>query len=116
VSRDLFVEAMRVEGIPISVGYVEPIYLQPLYRQRIAYGTRGCPFTCPHNQESTVSYEKGVCPVAERMYYDEWIANGLIYKGVSKFDLDDIDHAYEKVLGGAKDLKRLCLDSAQNQL
>lgn len=101
IPRDRFVSALRAEGIPTSVGYVEPIYLQPLYQQRIAYGTRGCPFSCPHNQESKVSYEKGICPVAERMYYEEWISNGVIHKGVSKADLDDIVSAYEKVLSAA---------------
>ena len=101
VPRDLFVEALRAEGIPTDVGYVEPIYLQPLYQQRIAYGIHGCPFTCPHNQESAVSYEKGFCPVVERMHYEELIGHGLVYKGVSESDLDDVVHAYEKVLDAA---------------
>jgi len=104
VSRDLFVSALRAEGIPTDIGYVEPVYLQPLYQQRVAYGTCGCPFSCSYNKESVVSYTKGICPVAERMYYEEWIGNGLIYKGVSKRDLDDIVCAYEKVLTSASAL------------
>ncbi len=113
VPRDLFVSALRAEGIPTSIGYVKPIYLEPLYQQRIAYGTRGCPFTCPHNHESAVSYEKGICSVAERMHYEEWIGNGLIHKGVSKSDLDDIVRAYEKVLEAAHLLAGPRLDPAK---
>lgn len=105
IPRDLFVEAMRAEGIPTSIGYVEPIYLQPLYQHRIAYGTCGCPFTCTYNQESIVDYAKGLCPVVERMHYEEWIANGLVHKGISKTDLDDIVHAYEKVMEAESTLK-----------
>lgn len=101
IPRDLFVSALRAEGIPTSIGYVEPIYLQPVYQQRIAYGAYGCPFSCSYNKESVVSYKKGICPVAERMYYEEWIGNGLVHKGISKRDLDDIVCAYEKVLTSA---------------
>ena len=104
VSRDLFVKALRAEGIPTSKGYVEPIYLQPIYQKRQAYGKQGCPFSCPHAVESHVSYQKGICPVAERMYYEEWMGNALVYQGVERADLDDIYNAYEKVLNARSEL------------
>ena len=97
--RRRFAEALRAEGIPTGEGYVEPIYMEPIYQQRVAYGTVGCPFTCPYYR-GNVEYEKGICPVAERMYYHEVVTHGLIYKGVSNSDLDDIVRAYEKVLDG----------------
>ena len=53
VPRDRFVKALNAEGIPMTAGYVEPIYLQPLYQQRLLYGKGGCPFTC--------SPYRGVC-------------------------------------------------------
>jgi perosamine synthetase len=99
VPRGTFVQALRAEGIPTGEGYVEPIYLQPIYQQRIAYGTVGCPFTCPYYGGS-VDYAKGICPVAERMHEQEVVTHALIYKGVSREDLDDIVRAYEKVLAG----------------
>ena len=104
ISRDLFVSALRAEGIPTSIGYVKPIYLQPVYQQRIAYGADGCPFSCQYNKESKVSYKKGICPVAERMYHEEFIAHGAVYKGISKPDLDDVVNAYKKVLSSASAL------------
>lgn len=99
LSRGRFVEALRAEGIPAGEGYVEPIYLQPVYQQRIAYGAVGCPFTCPYYGGS-VDYKKGICPVTERMHEQEVITHALIYRGVSRNDLDDIVRAYEKVSGG----------------
>ena len=41
ISRDQFVKALNAEGIPMTAGYVEPIYLQPLYQQRLLYGKGG---------------------------------------------------------------------------
>ena len=35
--------ALRAEGVPVSEGYVEPIYWQPLYQQRVAIGADGWP-------------------------------------------------------------------------
>lgn len=102
--RDRFVAALRAEGIPTGEGYVEPIYLEPIYQQRIGYGSRGCPFTCSHNLESNVSYEHGICPVAERMYEVELVNHSMVYHGVSRSDLDDVVRAYEKVLEGAGQL------------
>lgn len=96
VSRNVFVNALKAEGAPFSEGYVEPIYLEPLYQQRILYGTKGCPFTCHHN-ESDVSYEKGICPVTERMYYKEVMLANVCYAGMSRCDLDDVVDAFQKV-------------------
>ena len=37
LSRNLFCEALRAEGIPCSSGYVQPLYLSPLYLERRAF-------------------------------------------------------------------------------
>lgn len=107
IPREIFSKALNAEGIPTSIGYVEPIYLEPVYQQRIAFGSCGCPFSCPNNHASEVSYDKGICPVTERMHYEELIGHELVYKGIAASDLDDIVHAYEKVLEAAPRLKHL---------
>jgi dTDP-4-amino-4,6-dideoxygalactose transaminase len=66
VSRERFSEALAAEGLPHGVGYVRPLYLLPLFQQRIALGRGGFPFTL-----SDRSYEAGLCPVAERMHQQE---------------------------------------------
>jgi dTDP-4-amino-4,6-dideoxygalactose transaminase len=66
VSRELFSKALSAEGFPNSTGYVRPLYLLPLFQRRVALGGGGFPFNL-----STVTYEQGICPVAERMHADE---------------------------------------------
>jgi dTDP-4-amino-4,6-dideoxygalactose transaminase len=103
IPRDLFVKALNAEGIPMFPGYTEPIYRQPLYQNRIAFGSLGCPFTCGH-YSGHVSYEKGLCPVAERMYDDELMFTTACAAGVSTDDIADIANAFEKVLANSKEL------------
>lgn len=105
MSRADFVEAVRAEGIPMSAGYVEPIYLQPLYQQRIAFGAAGYPFTMLPFPEA-VSYARGLCPVTERMHFKELVYASVCHANVTRADLDDVVKAIGKVLRYAKTAKR----------
>jgi perosamine synthetase len=96
VPRADFVRALNAEGIPLVEGYVEPIYLQPLYQQRILYGTSGSPWTDAAYRGS-VSYERGICPVVERMHYEEVMFTNVVHAQVTRRDLDDVAAAFEKV-------------------
>jgi dTDP-4-amino-4,6-dideoxygalactose transaminase len=104
VPRDLFVEAVAKEGFPITKGYVEPIYLEPMYQQKLAYGNLGCPFTCSIYR-GEVSYQAGICPVTEHMYYKELIYTTACAAGVSHSDIDDLVHGIEKVLENRQELE-----------
>lgn len=98
-SRHAVAEALRAEGIPVSEGYVEPIYLEPMYQQRLLFGSGGCPFTCgcaPHGQE--ISYAEGLCPVTERMHREELLYTPLCHAGMQRQDLDDVVQAFAKVM------------------
>jgi len=95
--RDQFMAAINAEGIPLVKGYVEPIYLEPLYQQRIAFGRDGFPFTYP-GYTGTVSYARGLCPVTERMHYDEVLYTNVCHADIRQRDLDDVVAAFEKVL------------------
>lgn len=99
VPRERFIDALRAEGIPLSGGYVEPLYLQPLYQRRVAIGGAGFPFA-----GSGVDYRRGICPVAESMHFDLAVVNPLIHAGLSEADLQDVADAVEKVIVGIDDL------------
>jgi dTDP-4-amino-4,6-dideoxygalactose transaminase len=92
ISRERFVEAVRAEGVPLSPGYVEPLYLQPIYQQR----TMRCGPNCPR-YEGTVSYERGICPTAELMHYERLFLTTLLHQGMTPADLEDVATAVEKV-------------------
>jgi perosamine synthetase len=97
IPRERFVEAVRAEGVPLVAGYVEPIYLQPMYQERLLYGDVGCPFSCPH-YKGNVSYALGICPVTERMHYQELAFTNICHANITRQDLDDFANAITKVL------------------
>lgn len=105
VSRDIFVDALCAELPPMTLkedegvclwsGYVQPLYMLPIFQQKICYGSKGFPWT-----ESEVTYNKGLAPVAERMYEKELIVHEYITPFMSRNDLDDLVIAFEKVYEG----------------
>jgi len=113
VSRNVFIQAVQAElmptmlreseGINLSVGYVKPLYLQPLYQKRIAYGSSGYPWSISERAQS-ISYEKGLCPVTETMHEKQLVLHELMRPGMSKNDLDDVVQAFEKVWLARKEL------------
>jgi dTDP-4-amino-4,6-dideoxygalactose transaminase len=113
IPRNRFIEAVKAElphtelregeGVLIGCGYVKPLYLQPLYQHRIAYGEKGCPFTCSYYQ-GTVDYTEGICPVTERMHFRELVTHELMRPPLTDQDLDDIHAAFQKVFDGRSEI------------
>ena len=111
VKRDKFVEAVAAElptahlrestGKLIGAGYVKPLYLQPIYQTR--EGTR-CSFNCPRYTGS-ISYEKGLCPVAERMHFKELFCHEYMRPPMTRGDLDDVVRAFHKVYENLDELR-----------
>lgn len=93
VPRKIFADALRAEGIPVSEGYVEPLYLQPMYQRRIALGRHGAPFT----QGVHVDYSKGICPITEQMHERELLMLSMCHANITQPDLDDIIEAFRKI-------------------
>ena len=106
VPRSAVVAALAAEGIPASNGYVTPLYLQPMYQQRIARGARGCPWTCGHWQ-GTVSYDRGICPVTERLHDRELMLVDVTRHPLELGDVEDVAEALDKVLGDVDGLRRV---------
>jgi dTDP-4-amino-4,6-dideoxygalactose transaminase len=109
VSRETVVRALAAEGIPVSNGYVTPLYLQPMYQQRIGRGARGCPWTCGHWQ-GEVSYAPGICPVTERLHERELMLADVTRSPLQERDVDDVADALEKVLGDTDALRRIAAE------
>jgi len=79
VSRERFSRALAAEGFPHFNGYVRPLYLLPMFQQKIVFGNNGYPFNL-----SNVSYKKGLCPVTERMHEKE-----LMCYEICMYDIDE---------------------------
>ena len=105
--RAKFVEAIQAElpltklresdgAALIGGGYVKPIYLMPIFQKQIAFGSQGYPFRSEFYKGNT-RYEKGMCPVVERLHEKEFIAHEMMRPGMSRKDLDDVVEAFHKV-------------------
>ena len=109
VGRNTFVDAVKAElpvmrlreSTPImGTGFAPPLYLQPIYQQRL----HKCSFNCPR-YEGNVSYERGLCPVTERMYFEEVFTHEYMRPTFTKYDLEDVINAYMKVYENLSELK-----------
>jgi len=108
VSRNKFIEAVKAElmpvkgreneGVPINYGYVRPLYLLPIFQNKIAY-SGNIPFTGYEN------YNKGICPVVEDMHYNRLWYHDFTRSPLNKKDVDDVIRAYHKVCENINELK-----------
>ncbi len=107
--RNHFIDAVKAELPPtllreesavlLGYGYVKPLYLQPLYQERIAFGRDGYPFTL-----SNVTYPQGLCPITEDMHYNRLVTHEFMRPGMTKSDMDDVVNAFIKVWENREEL------------
>ncbi len=101
VSRNTFVNALQAE-LPSAVlrettpilgaGYVKPLYYQSIYHSDHP--------RLPYNwalYNGKVSYEPGLCPVTERMHFEELFTHEYMRPSMQKEDLDDVVCAFDKI-------------------
>ncbi|MCX6666556.1 MAG: DegT/DnrJ/EryC1/StrS family aminotransferase [Euryarchaeota archaeon] len=106
VPRDVFVKALKMEGIPVSTGYLRLLYEHPLFQKRIAYGKVGCPFTCPF-YKGKIDYTKLKCNVAEDLIYRKFIWIYHVYNPATINDMKDIINSIEKIYSNLDELKKI---------
>ena len=77
------------------------IHLLPMFQRKIAYGSNGFPWTIGRQD---ISYEKGICPVAERMNDSDFFGLEFCMHEYDNNDIDLIIDAIHKVWKNLKDL------------
>jgi len=97
VSRGRIYEALQAEGVPIGKSY-QNLHLLPMYQQKMAYGTKGFPWTSEICKRD-VDYRKGICPVAEKLQDNSYLSIGMCVYDFSSEDIDRIVTAFHKVWG-----------------
>ena len=95
VSRDLLCDALNAEGVGVSQRY-QNIHLIPLYQHKIAYGSKGFPWTSDLCRRE-ITYEKGICPIAETLNDFSYIGFGMCVYDFCKEDIKVVIHAFEKI-------------------
>ena len=122
ISRSLFVKAVNeefliadgLESIPLFEAYVEPLYLNPIYQNQIAIGSKGFPFN--FNKNVTYDYSKGLCPVTEKMYYHEMIISPIVREPLEISDMQDLINAINKVLSNAEEIQKKFKGKESNEI
>jgi len=95
ITREEFVKVINSEGIMFYQGYVKPLYLQPLYQNKLLF-KNGYPFSAPENKECQKNYSPGICPNAEKLHYKEMLINEHIRPPHTSEDIKDIIKAIKK--------------------
>lgn len=108
VAREKFIQAVKAElqpieglenlGVPIGNGYVKPLYLMPMFQKKIAY-KGGFPF------RGDEDYSKGLCPVVEKMHYEQLWTHAFVKSTMTDQDIKDVINAYLKVGEHIQELK-----------
>lgn len=101
LSRDEFVAAIKAEGVQGNVYVRVPLYLRPRFQNHDYFG-RGYPWAIA---DDPVVYQKGDCPVAERMGEVELQVAGNYYEDNPQL-MVQIGRALRKVGEQASELRR----------
>lgn len=104
VSREKIVAALQAEGVPWIYSGYQLLHLLPMFQKKIAYGTKGFPW---HSSiyRGNVSYEKGVCPVAERLHEKELVCLQICQHNYSEEETKLVIEAFYKVWNNMEELK-----------
>ncbi len=104
VSRTRIMEALKAEGVTgLAAGYTN-LHLLPMYQERIAYGSKGFPWTSDicHRE---VSYEKGICPVAETLHESTYLGFEMCMNELTEEDVGLMVQVFQKVWDQRERLK-----------
>jgi perosamine synthetase len=96
VPRSRILDALIGEGVAgLAGGYVN-VHLLPMYQQKIAYGSKGFPWTADFCKRD-VSYQKGICPVAEKLHDETYLGFQMCMHELGDHDVDLVVAAFKKV-------------------
>ncbi len=98
--RAWIVDALVAEGIPVSAGYVCPLYRLPVFKKKIAIGHSGYPFNL-----SKVSYEPSQFPVVEKCHYQSVIQIQPVAWQLESSQLRQVNDGFQKVFEHVSELK-----------
>jgi perosamine synthetase len=96
VSRERIIEALRAEGVPSIMAGYQNLHMLPMFRHKIAYGTKGFPWRSPYCNRD-VQYGPGLCPVAEKLHSQTFLGLNICMNDLPPDDVSLIIRAFHKV-------------------
>lgn len=96
VNRQHIVEALRAEGVPALVVGYQNLHMLPLFRNKIAYGSKGFPWNSPYCTND-IEYRLGLCPAAEELHAKTFLGLNICMNELPPKDVALIIKAFQKV-------------------
>jgi len=94
--RARILQALEAEGVEGLMGGYANVHLLPMYQRRMAYGSKGFPWTAGF-YDGQVDYSKGICPVAEKLHDEDFLGYQMCLNALDDADVDLVAGAFEKV-------------------
>ena len=95
-TREKIISALEAEGVPgIMRGY-QNLHLLPMFRNKIAYGTSGFPWSSDFCT-SNVEYKEGLCPIAEELHSKTFFGLNICMYELDEKDVDLVISSFKKV-------------------
>ena len=94
IKRKNLLEKLKNEGVQGLMSGYQNLHLLPMYQNKIAYGTKGFPWTVSKNK---ISYKKGICPVAENLNDFSFVGLQMCLFDYTEKDINFIIKAFKKV-------------------
>ena len=110
VPRKIILDALEAEGLPFTSGYPHPLYKNPLFQERLVYGTEGCPFTCLRHDGREVDYRQIYHPVAEALCSHLAIWTNMVRPPLGIEDMKEVVGAIQKILDHLPELRQYALE------
>lgn len=104
VSRKALVAALQAEGVPGLMSGYQNLHLLPMFKHKIAYGSKGFPWTSPY-ASNTYDYGPGLCPVAEELHAKTFLGVNLCMYEYHPKDIEKIASAFAKVWSRLDELR-----------
>lgn len=96
ISRRQIAAALRAEGVPGLMEGYQNIHLLPVFRHKIAYGTKGFPWH-PAVNAADHHYGPGLCPVAEKLHNVTFLGLSLCLCEFTEAEISLVGAAFRKV-------------------
>lgn len=94
VDRQYVFNALSAEGVPGLMNSFANLHTLPIFQRKLAYGSSHFPWS--HSQ-SSVTYDQGICPVAEELHTRTFLGLQLCTHALNTEIIDDIISAFHKV-------------------
>jgi dTDP-4-amino-4,6-dideoxygalactose transaminase len=97
ISRERYLANVRALGVPLyrlAGGYIRPLYLEPIFAEKEKF-RGGAPYNLLPEDQRPV-YQRGLCPVTERFYDEEFFVTSYHHPPHTAADMRDVAQALEK--------------------